>query len=181
MQSKGVQMIYAVDQEGRVLGWSPHHKQHGSFKYYGLDQDAVVLKIPRKLFADALAFIRTELDSKQNKVKFSFSPDGGDGRPELRVAVAGDRAKVQSPPIPVEVVRDQGKAWTFNMNLDHLSLLIGGYKGHQVEMRAGFMTHGTKTLALFRTRDTFKTDADGKVATEGVHTWTVTRLSPSKE
>ncbi len=178
---KGAQMIYAVDQEGRVLGWSPHHKQHGSFKYYSLEQDNVVMKVPRKLFADALAFIRTELDSKQNKVKFTYLPAGADGRPELRVQVADEKSKVQSFPIPVEVIKDTGKEWTFSMNLDHLSLLLSGYKSHQVELRAGFLKHGSKLLALFRTRDTFKTDADGKVATEGVHTWTVTRLSPSKE
>ncbi len=91
----GKNMVFAVDHEGRVLGWSHHHKQHASFKYYSLDQDTVVLKVPRKLFADALAYIRSELDAKQNKIKFAFLREGGEGRPELRVQVADDKAKVK--------------------------------------------------------------------------------------
>jgi len=180
---KGKHFTFAVDSQGNVFGWPKHTKGHGKFGYYSLASDQYILTMPKVRITTSLMHIRSELDSKEEKIKVNFDPE----RRTLTFEVAAGSAKVEGIPILVAIKQaepDQ-KPWTFGANINHFLELVNATKGHEVELRVRVLPatgERRNDVAMFRTIESFNIDASGKVVveSEGAFECQVTRFMPSK-
>jgi hypothetical protein len=179
---KGNHFTFAEDAKGNVFGWPRHAKGHAKFGYYPLKTDNFVFKVPKVRLTNSLGHARSELESKEDKIKISFDPE----RKALSFGVTAGTAKVEGIPVMVDVVQgDSPKGWSFGVNINHLLELVNGVKGNEIEFRVRIIeaNEGRRNdLAMFRTIDKFLLDESGKVTTEpeGAVECQVTRFMPSK-
>jgi hypothetical protein len=196
----GDNMIFAVDSKGNALGWAKHEAVHGKFSYYSKTMDKLILGLPKSLTVDALRFMRSELDSKEDKITLVVNEfrDVEVGEKVQRQAtmlfrVAETKGKARSFPLPAVVIDgSEEQEITFNVNIDRLIDLIDGVKGMDVQLRIAVIKADDKSpkeRAMFRTIDEFLMDDNGKVVgditaenrPEGSHECRVTRYMPSKD
>jgi hypothetical protein len=196
----GDHFTFAENAKGHILGWPKHAKTHGKFSYYPLKSDKYVFAVDRVPLLGALQYMRSELDTKRDKIKILFNHE----RRILQFAISEGTSKAESHSVPVkvkdrEVKEGEGEAqtvktvpwmedhdWAFSVNIDHLIELVSGVKANQVEFRVLTLPpspDGRKEVAMFRTIDDFRLDAAGKsvVEAEGSYRCRVTRFMPSKD
>jgi len=178
---KGNHFTFAEDAKGNVFGWPRHAKGHAKFGYYPLKTDNFVFRVPKVRLANSLGHARSELDTKEDKIKISFEPE----RKTLSFGVVAGTAKVEGIPVVVDVVQGEPKSWSFGVNINHLLELVSAVKGNEIELRVRIIEAGEgrrNDLAMFRTIDKFLLDESGRVTTEpeGAVECQVTRFMPSK-
>lgn len=188
----GDHFTFVENSKGHILGWPHHAKGHGKFSYYPLKSDNFVFMLPRVQLLGALQYIRSELDSKRDKIKIGYNHQ----RRQLQLSISEGSSKTESHPLAVEVQNRevdgqtvpwaQERDWSFNVNIDHLIDLVKDVKANKVELRVLVLPpdgNRSKEIAMFRTIDDFKLDPAGKavVESEGAFKCRVTRFMPSKE
>lgn len=184
----GNHFTFAVNSKGHVLGWPKHSKTHGKFSYYPPKNDNFVFLLSKSQFLAALQYIRSELDSKRDRIRIGYNYE----RKQLILSISEGTSKTESHPIPLEVKEVEGvpltqpRDWQFNCNIDHLIDLVRDVKAPKVEFRV-WVAHPEgrpKEVAMFRTVDDFRIDAAGKVVVEAEgesFSCRVTRFTPCKE
>jgi hypothetical protein len=177
--SKGV--TFVVDTKGNVFGWPKHVKGHSKFGYYPLKSDTYVFRIPKVRLVNSLAHVKSELESKEDKIKINFDPE----KKTLCFGVSAGTAKVEGIPVQIEILQAESTPWSFGVNVNHMAEIVNGVKGNEIEFRVWIVpSQGERRndVALFRTIDKFMLDESGKVTTEpeGAVECQVTRYMPSK-
>src|SRR5690606_9123720 len=77
-----------------VVGWTDPVYEHEKFNYYPLNLDSHVFKFSREAFLKVLHIVRTELNSKKNKVRFQYDPSRG----LIQLLASDNGAEIQSKP-----------------------------------------------------------------------------------
>jgi hypothetical protein len=179
---RGQHFTFASDAKGNVFGWPKHAKSHSKFGYYPRKSDTYVLRIPKVRLANSLEHARSELESREDKIKINFDAD----RKILWFGVTAGTAKVEGIPVPVDVVEAESAPWSFGVNINHMIEMVSGVKGNEIELRVRIIPAAgdrRTDMAMFRTLDKFLlNEATGKVTTEpeGAVECEVTRFMPSK-
>lgn len=185
----GQNMTFAIDGQGRVLGWAHHTKSYQKYTYYALKNDTYVFDLPVRAVVNALKYTATELEPKRDKIRLSYLASSQ----ELLFTVVEGSSKAKSFPVPVNPREEAAtEDFSFSVNLFHLLDLIQSAKGDKIEFRVCVLPadeRRPRAVAMFRTIDEFLLDKDGKVVggsgvetqPEGSFRCRVTRFSPSKD
>jgi hypothetical protein len=189
----GEGVTFVIDAKGRALGWSHHVKQHGKFSYYSYKMDKFLLRTPKDLLVKTLRYVRTELDSRRDKIRIQYEHEDK----SLRFQASEASGKTSSAPVGIEPVKDDhgsggdgdSKDFAANANINYLLDLVEPMKGHQVDLRAAVVpaAQGRREMVLFRTTEEFWLSASGKVliskddSKEEAYLCRVTRFMPSKD
>lgn len=183
----GENMEFVETEDGKVFGFLHHHKTHTTFRIYPLSKDGYVLRIPKRLFQDAVAYARSEMDPKENKVRLQYTIKGGNGTPEIRLSFeGGNKNTTKTFAVPVApsmedgVSKEGGEDFSLAVNIDHITQLFSGVTAHEAELRVSLVVTMGRTSGLLRTRDTYRVDDTGKVSATGSHSCTVYRFAPSR-
>ncbi len=182
---RGDHYTFSTNSSGHVFGWPKQAKTHGKYTYYGLKSDQYVLTLPKAQLVNALKLTRVSLDKTRDKIKVNFDPD----RRTIQFNIADGSSKGQS--LPVSLLDDdkdltstfEATSQTWNVNIDHLTMLIEPLKNHKFQLRVAVAKQGDKDIVMMRTIDTFRLNLDGKVVNEpeGSYECKVTRSMPSKD
>lgn len=181
---------FAIDASGRVLAWSHHVNPYKKFSYYTPKTDKIVLLVPRSVVLNRLRHVHTELEAKHDKIKMTFDHAGSN----IRFQAADGKSKTMSLPVDVEILPGgEERNFSTNVNIDHLIELFDGAKADRVELRIAIVPPSAQRPTeqlLFRTRDEFWLDGEGKVVAgsnvqagkepEGGFKCMVTRFMPDR-
>lgn len=185
----GKSMTFVVDDKGRVFGWVHTTKTHSRITYYALKQDQIVLMLSADNINKALRYIRTELETKHDRVRINFDEAGK----TLQIQISESTTKATSFLVPVDVLQNEvNRGFSYHANINHLLDLFNGLKGQKVMFRIAIVLPSErrpKESACFRTIDEFWMDDEGKVLAGsdvkeedrpvGAHRCRVTRFMPS--
>lgn len=191
---KSERATYLVNSKNQVIGWADQVVEHEKFNYYALTKDTFILRIPKEVASKALLAVRTELDSKRDRVRVQYNHERGtlqfhtsDGANEfssIPVGVVPLDSSDGTEEAPI-IGGDQSKKadFTFNVNINYFMDLISPVKAHEVELRVGPVN---ETSYLIRTIEEFYLDSKGKVLIspeegEKAHKCRVTRFMSNKK
>lgn len=187
----GTNKTFAVDERGRVFGWAHTQKSHSKFSYSsgtkGVDA-AITLKISKFDMLNALKYMKEELETGRDKIKFIFNSDNK----TIQFQIAEGKGLGLSSmyvDAPIDESSTNVKDFAISVNITYLMGLFEDAKGNVVTTRVSIMDPDaakgrTKQNGLLRTFDDFILDADGKVVEggklpDGASTCKVTRYAPS--
>jgi len=184
----GDSVTYLVSKVG-VFGWATHQAKHERFNYYPLKSDGFILRMDKSIFVKALKYVRAGLDSRQNRVCFTYSHTDQ----YLKMAAGDASGEITSMPVPVVIVNDEGAGgglgdkedFTSNVNIDYLLDLVSPTRGHELDLRVARLQSSAQFL--FRTIETYWIDSAGKVlvssqdTNKGAFECRVTRFMPSRD
>lgn len=179
---EGQNYLYAVAENGNVIGWGHRAKLFERFNYYTLKGDQLVMGVPKTQFLQALYHVQAEKEKDKDKVFFNVDPV----RKVIWFEVADQKTK--SKGLPVLVKPKDGhelQKLRIGTNVKHFINLVEPVKGNEVELRCFVQPSDGKKfvqdVCLFRTIDEFLLDANGKVTPEpeGAVKCRVTRYMPS--
>jgi len=193
---KGESYSFLVDQvpsesggfeDGAVFGWTHNTKQHGQFKYYGTNEDKIVLRVPKEMTLKSLTHIRKSLDSKHDKIRVTLKNES------LLFQVSVDGDVISSVPVGVKALtQDDGTPsvaeFAYNVNVNSFLELFKGVRSNEVELRVVLVpaAKGRKEAGFFRTIDRYRLNSEGKIvipaedSKETTFECQVTRFTPSK-
>jgi hypothetical protein len=189
----GANMSFIIDANGRVFGWAHHTKTYQKFSYYALKNDKIILGVPKAQMLGQLRYIKTGMESDQDKIRLTFDLKGLC----LRFSVLDSKTEGSSLPIEVKLdpsVASEAKDFAANVNLDFMINLFNDAKADEVELRVAIVPPGEnrpKETAMFRTIDEFWLNDEGKVVAgsrvpegkepAGAYRCKVTRFMPGKD
>lgn len=195
-KSSGILTVYPTDttvfvknSNGHILGWTRSTAQYEKFAYYGTKMEKVVLSLDRKRVLHQLQYIRAELDSKKDKIRFSYDAKNE----QIQFSILDESNAVTSLPITIHKVREtEGKDLTAFVNVNHMMNLFKDSVGNEIDLRILVLEANekrSKQQCMFRTIDEFLLDHEGKVAgpggqesaPEGTYLCKVTRYAPGKD
>lgn len=156
-------MTFAEDAEGRVFGWVHHSVPTPKHKNLPFSADHIVLDVDRDLMLNALGFIREEIETNREKIKFLLTPEGN-----VSFQIVEGTNKATSWPVGVKFTSDtkDRREVQMNVSLVRFRALFEKTRGNVVQLRIAIMPPADgkpKETAMFRTVDEYLLDANGKV------------------
>jgi hypothetical protein len=180
---------YLSDSNGNIFGWVRHTKTYQKYSYYSLSLDKFVFSVPVSVVLNALKYLKTEMGSKQDRIKFHYSASDN----SLSFQTSEGQSKVKSFPVPVSVkhIEDSSSNCSFFVNVNHFMDILNGANGNELELRVAVISNPNdkkaKSTFMIRTIDEYIVNGEGKIVAgsgvkelpEGSFKCQITRFTPS--